>query len=47
MRLAHSNSPVEIKFDKPDIKITKIACGSRHSAFLTSNGDALMCGSGG
>jgi alpha-tubulin suppressor-like RCC1 family protein len=46
MRLAHSNEPIEIKFDKPDGRITKVVCGAKHSGFLTNKGEALMCGLG-
>jgi hypothetical protein len=35
MRLKNSYEPVEIKFEKP-VKIKRVVCGSRQSAFLTS-----------
>jgi len=56
MRLKNSYEPVEIKFEKP-VKIKRVICGSRQSAFLTSkfikdltiiidSGEVYMCGAG-
>ncbi len=46
MRLVNSHSPSEIKFEESNGKIKQIACGSRHSAFLNSEGEVMMCGAG-
>jgi Regulator of chromosome condensation (RCC1) repeat len=35
MRLVNSNEPVEIRFESPATRVSKVVCGSRHSAFLT------------
>jgi alpha-tubulin suppressor-like RCC1 family protein len=43
----NSSIPVEINLDKNlKVKISKIACGGHHTAFLSEEGNLYMCGNG-